>query len=227
MSQQQSATDQINGLLDQLSIEVTAAIGRIAAAWVYLETEFDLALECLLVHRNTEGLQDDYILIPFKSRLAVLRAAGKLVYPQPVFSEFEQVLSKVANAYGKRNPVIHGRFTGIGGGSCSVETHRHTSKGGGPFRVTTRTYSIKQLAAISSEVVDAAGTFVAFNRKHLPGRPASVLDLRRDTFGKYGISGSIPDQFKNGKRRAANRTAEQQQLANPAVGSDKPGAKGR
>ena len=56
MSQQQSATDQINGLLDQLSIEVTAAIGRIAAAWVYLETEFDLALECLLVHRNTEGL---------------------------------------------------------------------------------------------------------------------------------------------------------------------------
>jgi hypothetical protein len=171
MSQQQSATDQINGLLDQLSIEVTAAIGRIAAAWVYLETEFDLALECLLVHRNTEGLHDDYILIPFKSRLAVLRAAGKLVYPQPVFSEFERVLSKVANAYGKRNPVIHGRFTGIGGGSCSVETHRHTSKGGGPFRVTTRTYSIKQLAAISSEVVDAAGTFVAFNRKHLPGGP--------------------------------------------------------
>jgi hypothetical protein len=144
-----------------------------------------------------------------------------------VFSEFERVLSKVANAYGKRNPVIHGRFTGIGGGSCSVETHRHTSKGGGPFRVTTRTYSIKQLAAISSEVVDAAGTFVAFNRKHLSRRPASVLDLRRDTFGKYGIAGSIPDQFKNGKRRAANRTAEQQQLANPAVGSDKPGAKGR
>jgi hypothetical protein len=203
-----SATDQINRLLDQLSTEVTVAIGRIAAAWVYLETEFDLALACLLTDPRTKGLHDDYILLPFKSRLAIVRAAGKLVYTQSVFVEFERVLSKVANAHGKRDPIIHGRFIAEGAGSCTVENHRHTGKGGDPFKITYQTYSAKQLTAISNTIVDAAGTFVAFNRQNLRGRPAAWLDIRRRPSGQLvqTLPPSIQTNSKLKKRPHPTRT---------------------
>ena len=180
----QRAANQITEALDQLSNECTACIGRITAAWVYLETELDNTIQCLLTMPETDGLHDDCLLLPFKSRLALVRAAGKLFYTQMVFDLFEQVLGKVANAYGQRNPIVHGRFVATEqDGSYSVENHRQVRKDGA-FKVIERTYSLKQLAAISSTVVDAAGALVDFNREHLPGRPASWLDYTLATASK-------------------------------------------
>jgi hypothetical protein len=48
----QRATASVIALLNKLPRRALTEIGMVAAAWAYLETEFDLALECLLSNRK-------------------------------------------------------------------------------------------------------------------------------------------------------------------------------
>ena len=77
MSQEVVAT--LIAIFNKLPRRALTELGRIAAAWAYLETEFDLALECLLVDPRCKELHDDYIILPFKTRLALMRSAASRI----------------------------------------------------------------------------------------------------------------------------------------------------
>lgn len=171
------ATAEILQLLGDLPRDTLAAVGRITAIWAHLECEFDVAIKCLLSNRKADGLHY-HLALPFNRRLEILRTAGRRVYNPPVFAEFERVLSAVANAHGKRSPIVHGRIVPSGDGRIDIEEHHHRSKDGS-WRVTTTTYTLKRLIGIGNDVARAAGLFVAFNRRYLPGLPATWLDRSR------------------------------------------------
>ena len=179
----QSTKSELTQLLDALPPDAMTAVGRIAAMSAYLETEFDLALECLLRHPKAEGLHDEPLLMPFTQRLGLIREVGKRVYPAAVYTKFDQVLDRVASAHGARNSIVHGRLRNNGDGRIVVELHRHVGKGG-LFRVSARAVRPERLVAISDQIADTTARLIAFNRAHLPGRPASWLDIRRQPLQK-------------------------------------------
>ena len=179
----QRATASVIVLLNKLPRSALTEIGMVAAAWAYLETEFDFALECLLSNRKAKGLHDDYIIVPFKTRLVLIREAAMRVYDPPTFKEFERVLGKVANAHGHRDPIIHGRFIPYSSRRFVVENHRHTGSSG-IFRVRQNWSNTDKLREAARKINEATGTLVAFNRQHLPGSPPSWLDMPRPPYGK-------------------------------------------
>ena len=177
------ARDTINELLSKLPKQAFSELGRISAAWVYLEIEVDLAIQCLLTHPKCKGIHEDALIIPFKRRLALLRKLGQRVYLAPVFRQFDSVLGKLANAHGKRAPFIHGRLLPYSRLRFVVENHRHTENDG-TFRVHQNWTNVSKMSDAVAVILSAAAHFIAFNRKYLPGSPPSWLDIPKPPYGK-------------------------------------------
>jgi hypothetical protein len=168
----------VDDLLNRLPPRALRELGLVSAAWVYLETEMDLAIQCLLVHPKAEGVHTDALILPFNRRLTLCRQLGKKVYGADLFKQFDRVLGKVANAHGKRDPFMHGRLIPYTNRRFVIQNHRHTDSCG-VFRVKENWTNADKIRAASEQISDAAAHLIAFNRKHLPGSPASWLDMPR------------------------------------------------
>jgi hypothetical protein len=193
----------IDQLLNRLPQRALRELGLVSAAWVYLETEMDLAIQCLLVHPKAKGVHNGALILPFSRRLALLRQLGKKVYGKDLFKQFERVLGKVANAHGKRGPFIHGRLIPYTSRLFVVQSHRHTNSGG-MFRVSEKWSNVEKIRAASEQISDTAAYLIAFNRKHLPGSSASWLDLPRPPYKKPAPR--HPHARPSGSRRAVQRS---------------------
>ena len=159
-----------------LPTSILTALGRVAAHWGFLETEFDVMVAALVVHPDFE--QERYLQIPFKSRLSLARRAAAKIHQPEQAKELGRVLDRIANARGKRDPLMHGRIEVAGDRqSIYVENHYHTNRDGS-WRVRRKPYSVRKIDGAAQTILNAANALVAFNRKHGLSLPATWLDVQ-------------------------------------------------
>src|SRR5262249_35563044 len=200
----QCTRDELTKLSDRLPPETMAGIGKVTATWALLEAEFDLALQCLLAHRKASGLHDDPLLITFAKRLGLIRQAAKRVYPSPIFIEFNRLLGKIASVHDARDSIVHARLVPLDDRRFTAELHRHWSRG--QWTVSVRVLRFERLAKIADQIADTAARLISFNRRHLPGRPASWLDIRPPSLGKPART--LPESMQDHPERRRQKEAK-------------------
>lgn len=153
---------------------VLTHLGRVAAFWGYLETDFNLTLARLVLAAGLES--DKYLRTPFNSRMALAHKASKAVHTDNQQVQFGRVLGKIANASGKRDILMHGRIEVCGDQlSIYVESHNHNSRNG-EWSIKREKYSPRRLAGASTTIINAANALVDFNRQTEASLPATWLD---------------------------------------------------